>query len=51
MEIVKECQYIAVRAGAPGLMTYVKIDFNPAGVLTISEKTDKYLAGNSEGMV
>ena len=51
MEIVKECQYIAVRAGAPGLMTYVKIDFNPEGILTINEKTDKYLAGNSEGMV
>ena len=51
MEIVKECQYIAVRAGAPGLMTYVKIDFNPDGVLTINEKTDKYLVGNSEGMV
>ena len=32
-------------------MTYVKIDFNPEGILTINEKTDKYLAGNSEGMV
>ena len=30
-------------------MSYVKIDFNPTdGVLTINEKTDKYLAGNNE---
>ena len=44
MEIVKKCQYIAVHAGAPGLMTYVKINFNPSpeGILTISQKIDKY---------
>ncbi len=51
MEIVKECQIKAVEAGAPGLMTYVKIDYHPEELLSISRKTDKYLAGNAEGMV
>ncbi len=49
IDIVKQCQYIAVKAGAPSVMSYVKIDFNPTdGVLTINQKTDKYLAGNNE---
>lgn len=44
MEIVKQCNIIAVKAGAPGVNTYVKIFFNPTdGVLTINQKTDKYL--------
>jgi len=44
MEIVKQCNIIAVKAGAPGVNTFVKIFFNPtAGVLTINQKTDKYL--------
>lgn len=51
MDIVKECQHKAIEAGAPGLMTYVKIDFHPDNLLTIGKKTDKYLAGNAEGMV
>lgn len=30
-------------------MSYIKIDFNPNdGILTINQKTDKYLAGNNE---
>lgn len=28
MEIVKQCQYIAVKAGAPSVMSYVKITYN-----------------------
>ena len=47
--IVKQCQYIAIEAGAPSVMSYIKIDFNPNdGILTINQKTDKYLAGNNE---
>lgn len=42
MEIVKGCSRICVEAGAPGVMTYVKINFNPEGVLTIDQKTTKY---------
>ena len=49
MEIVKNCQLIAVKAGAPGVKTYVKIFFNPNdGILTINEKTDKYIDKNCE---
>ncbi|MCI1931656.1 MAG: thiamine-binding protein [Clostridia bacterium] len=44
METVKQCNLIAIKAGAPGVSTYVKIFFNPTdGVLTINQKTDKYL--------
>lgn len=42
MEIVKGCSRICVEAGAPGVMTYVKINFNPEGVLTIDQKTTKH---------
>ncbi|NLJ77884.1 MAG: thiamine-binding protein [Tissierellia bacterium] len=43
MDIVKECQYIAVRAGAPSVMSYVKINFKPeGGVLTIDQKVTKH---------
>ena len=50
MEIVKQCQYVACEAGAPGLMTYVKINFNPGpdGILTISDKIDKYTKKDGE---
>ena len=50
MEIVKQCQYVACEAGAPGLMTYVKINFNPGpdGNLTISDKIDKYTKKDGE---
>ena len=49
IDIVKQCQYIAVENGAPSVMSYIKIDFNPNdGILTINQKTDKYLAGNNE---
>ena len=49
IDIVKQCQYIAIEAGAPSVMSYVKIDFNPTdGILTINQKTDKYLDGNNE---
>lgn len=43
MEIVKECQIIAVKAGAPGVMSYAKINYRPEGeLLTIDEKISKY---------
>lgn len=43
MEIVKECQLIAVKAGAPGVMAYVKINYKPKGdVLTIEQKISKH---------
>ena len=42
MEIVKGCSQICVDSGAPGVMTYVKINYAPVGVLTIEEKTAKH---------
>lgn len=44
MEIVKGCSRICVEAGAPSVMTYVKINFCPEGVLTIEKKTAKHQA-------
>ena len=43
MDIVKECQYMAIRAGAPSVASYVKIAFKPEGeVLSIEKKIGKY---------
>lgn len=43
MEIVKECQHVAVRAGAPKVSAYVKVVYRPEGeILTIDEKIGKY---------
>lgn len=45
MEIVKGCPKVCVDAGAPGAMTYVKINYVPTGVLTIEEKCAKHREG------
>ncbi|MFA9424586.1 MAG: MTH1187 family thiamine-binding protein [Sedimentibacter sp.] len=43
MEIVKNCQIIAVKAGAPKVSSYVKISFaSDGGVLTIDKKVTKH---------
>ena len=43
MDIVKECQHIAIRAGAPSVASYVKISYKPEGeVLSIERKIGKY---------
>ena len=37
MDIVKECQHIAIRAGAPSVAEYIKVSYKPEGdVLTIT---------------
>ena len=42
MEIVKECQKVAVKAGAKSVSAYVKINYRPEGeVLTIEKKVSK----------
>lgn len=51
MEIVKQCSLICVREGAPGVMSYVKINYSPGGVYKIDEKTAKhkrYKEGNHD---
>ena len=43
MEIVKNCQYIAIKAGCPKVTSYVKIGYAPeGGVLTIDQKIAKH---------
>lgn len=42
MDIVKKCQLICIEQGAPSVMSYVKINYNPKGVWSIEKKTKKY---------
>jgi uncharacterized protein YqgV (UPF0045/DUF77 family) len=43
MEIAAECQRICIREGAQGLLTYMKMAYNPnGGVWSIDEKTAKH---------
>ena len=38
-----ECQHVAIRAGAPGVMAYIKVSFKPDGdLLTIDRKVTKH---------
>ena len=43
MEIVKNCQLVAAKAGCKSMNTYVKISYKPEGeVLTIEKKVTKH---------
>ncbi len=43
MDIVKECQHVALRAGAPKVAAYVKVVYEPEGeILTIDKKVTKH---------
>ena len=43
MEIAKECQHVAIRAGAPSVSAYIKVVYQPEGeVLTIDRKVTKH---------
>lgn len=43
MDVVKECQHVAVRAGAKKVSAYVKVVYNPEGeILTIDRKVTKH---------
>ena len=43
MDIVKECQHVAVRAGAAKVSAYVKVVYEPEGeILTIDKKVTKH---------
>jgi len=43
MEIVRECQHVAIRAGAKSVSAYVKIVYRPEGeILTIDGKIKKH---------
>ena len=43
MELAAECQKTAVRAGAPKVISYIKVIYKPEGeILTIDQKIGKY---------
>ena len=43
MDIVKECQNVAISAGAPKVSAYIKVVYEPEGeILTIDEKVTKH---------
>lgn len=43
MDIVKECQHVAIKAGCPAVSAYIKVSYNPGeGVLTIDRKVTKH---------
>ena len=43
MDIVKECQHVAIRAGAPKVAAYIKVVYEPEGeILTIDKKVTKH---------
>ena len=45
MDIVKECQHVAIRAGAPKVSAYIKVVYEPDGeILTIDKKVTKHHA-------
>jgi len=43
-DLAKECQLICIREGAKNLLTYIRVAYNPTGVLTIDEKTSKHFS-------
>ena len=46
LEVAKECQHVAARAGARKVSSYIKTVFRPQGeVLTIDQKVGKYRKG------
>lgn len=43
IDIVKECQHVAIRAGAESVSAYVKVVYRPEGeILTIDKKITKH---------
>ncbi len=43
MDIVKQCQHIAIQAGAPKVSAYIKVVYEPEGeILTIDKKVTKH---------
>lgn len=43
MDIARQCQHVAIQAGAEKVSAYIKVVYRPEGeVLTIDEKIQKY---------
>ena len=42
-EILKECHKIAIKAGTPGVASYIKVTYHPEGeILSIDKKVTKH---------
>jgi len=42
-DVLKECHKIAIKAGTPGVSSYIKVTYHPKGeVLTIAKKVTKH---------
>lgn len=45
MDVLKECQHVAIRAGAPKVSAYIKVEWKPEGeILSIGKKVTKHHA-------
>lgn len=43
MDLVKEAQHVAIRAGAPKVSAYIKVEYEPEGeILSIDKKVTKH---------
>ena len=43
MDVLKECQHIAIKAGAPKVSAYIKVEWKPEGeILSIDRKVTKH---------
>ena len=43
MEVAKQCQHVAIQAGASSVSAYIKVTYRPEGeVLTIDKKVTKH---------
>ena len=43
MDLVKEAQHVAIRAGAPKVSAYIKVEYEPKGeILSIDKKVTKH---------
>ncbi len=45
MDVLKECQHVAICAGAPKVSAYIKVEWKPEGeILSIGKKVTKHHA-------
>lgn len=45
MDVLKECQHVAIAAGAPKVTSYIKVEWKPEGdILSIDKKVTKHHA-------
>lgn len=48
MDVLKECQHIAIKAGAPKVSAYIKVEWKPEGeILSIDRKVTKHHRGDA----